>query len=193
MKPKTTTDTQSVKTITEHMVNVHVPYCGQQYHFQVVVTVADGVCEVESDRIYIVGWVDAVNADTLSTIAERAALKHVKEWLKVQREGKMFDTFLDLSREDVRHEGYDDKELSDDDMVAIAEDMAQEDTLMEAWHDALSELLRARGVPAYDPDEETISPHAQRLIDAGVPADQAESYAEFMQITNELGGLHLED
>ncbi len=37
MKPKTTTDTQSVKTVTEHMVNVHVPCRGQQYHFQVVV------------------------------------------------------------------------------------------------------------------------------------------------------------
>ncbi len=153
MKAKTTTDTQSVKTITEHMVNVHVPYCGQQYHFQVVVTVADGVCEVESDRIYIVGWVDAVNADTLSAIAERAAIKHVKEWLKTEREGKIFNAHLGLSRQVIRDDGYDDQSLTDTKVQEIANDVGNSDAVIDAYHDALAELLNAKGVP-HLPDAE---------------------------------------
>jgi len=147
MKAKITTDTQGINIITEHMVNVRFTTGKRDHHFQVVVTILDGECNVDGERVYpITGISPADNLDTLCAIAERAAINHVKEWLKIEKGGRTFDTFLDLSREDVRGEGYDDKELSDPEMSMLAEDMAQEEPLMEAWHDALSELLEARGI-----------------------------------------------
>ena len=61
-----------------------------------------------------------------------------------------FDTFLDLNREDLRRNGYDDGDVPDNTLRDMAEEMAEVDFLADAWHRAICLLCKERGIPRLD-------------------------------------------
>ena len=145
---KATCKTIGIDTITYHCVDVEFTYRRKPYKVEVTACIdaREASIVIEPEDVLFISDMDDSAFDAVYTIAVNATKKYLKEYLKTEKEGRTFDTFLDLSREDVRGEGYDDKELPDPEMAMLAEDVAQEDALMEAWHDTLSELLETRGI-----------------------------------------------
>lgn len=66
--------------------------------------------------------------------------------------GSVFETNLDLMREDLRREGYDDTNLNDFQMQDIADEMGEVEFLCTAWNRAVRLLCEEHRVPTLRKD-----------------------------------------
>lgn len=58
-----------------------------------------------------------------------------------------FDTYLDLSREDLVRNGYDPTTVAEDEMAILAEKLCDVSELVDAWNDAIKLLCVEHHIP----------------------------------------------